>query len=134
MIPNSYKYKWSSFYNSASHMITGKNKYDSYLEQRHEIDIGRCDDIIHINFKETSDKYQKERTYSIIAPKDIILKYNNNLYNDSDYNKIDSNIKVLVNNYHSKCIIPIKHNDNTGKYELKLNSNMYFNDSNVLLF
>ena len=133
MIPNSYKYKWSSFYNSAAYMVTGKNKYDSYLEKRDEIDTGRSDDIIHINFTKTSDKYQKERTYSIIEPKDIILKYNNNLYNDSDYNRIDSNIKELVNNYHSKCIIPIKHNENTGKYELKLNSNMYFNDNNVLL-
>jgi hypothetical protein len=133
MIPNSFKYKWSSFYNSASYMVTGKNKYDMYLEERKEIDTGRCDDIFHINFKETSDKYQMERTYSIIAPKDVILKYNNNLYNDSDYNRIDSNIKELVNKYHSTCIIPIKPNENTGKYELKLNSNMYFNDSNVLL-
>jgi hypothetical protein len=133
MIPNSFKYKWSSFYNSASHMVTGKNKYDSYLEKRDEIATGRCDDIFHINFKETFGNYQKERTYSIIEPKNVILKYNNNLYNDSDYNRIDSNIKVLVNNYHSTCIIPIKPNENTGKYELKLNSNMYINDSNVLL-
>jgi hypothetical protein len=133
MIPNSFKYKWSSFYNSASHMVTGKNKYDSYLEERQEINTGRCDDIFHINFKEPFGDYLKERTYSIIAPKNVILKYNNNLYNDSDYNRIDSNIKVLVNNYHSTCIIPIKANVNTGKYELKLNSNMYLNDRNGLL-
>jgi|694.fasta_scaffold00514_30 hypothetical protein len=128
MIPNSYKYKWSSFYNSLSYITTGKNKYDADLTERDEIDIGRCDDIIHINFSESSNIFQKERTYSIIAPKDVILKYNDNLYNDSDYNRIDSNIKELVNKYHSTCIIPIKHNNNTGKYELSLTGNMYLTD------
>jgi hypothetical protein len=133
MIPNSFKYKWSSFYNSASHMVTGKNKYDSYLKERQEIDTGRCDDIFHINFINTTNDYQMERTYSIIAPKNVILKYNDNLYNDSDYNRIDSNIKELVQKYHSTCIIPIKPNENTGKYELKLNSNVYYTYNNLLL-
>ena len=133
LIPNSYRYTWFGFFNSISYITTGKNKYDSYLEDREELSTGRCDDIIHINFSETSNNFIKERTYSIIEPKNIILKYDNNLYNDSDYYKIDSNIKVLVKNYHNICEIPIRPNENTGKYELKLNNNNYSNNSNNLI-
>ena len=133
LIPNSYRYTWFGFFNSISYITTGKNKYDSSLEDREELSTGRCDDIIHINFSETSNNFFKERTYSIIEPKNIILKYDSNLYNDSDYYKIDNNIKVLVNNYHNICEIPIKPNENTGKYELKLNNNNYSNNSNNLI-
>ena len=134
LIPNQYKYKWGSLANSFSYITTGKNNYEEFLEPRIETKEGRCDDIFHINFNPSKNVgdvfYSNDRTYSIIEPKDVILTYNDNLYNGSDYNKIDSNIKALAN-YHNKCEIPIKA-DNAGKYRLSIENTRYYNDENLI--
>ena len=123
-IPDSYKYKFNSFSNSISYITTGKNQYEDYLEKREEIENGRSDNIFHINFK-----YSKDNTMSIIKPKDVILEFNENLYYDSDYNKIDSNIKV-VSNYPQKCVINMIANSK-GKYALDLENIKYYNNNNI---
>ena len=129
-IPDSYKYKFNSFSNSISYITTGKNQYEDYLEKREEIENGRSDNIFHINFN-YSYIYSKDNTMSIIKPKDVILEFNENLYYDSDYNKIDSNIKV-VSNYPQKCVINMKTNSK-GKYALDLdNINYYTNNDGTI--
>lgn len=120
LLPNDYKNKLGSISNSLTYITTGKNQYDEYLEPRTEILEGRSDNIFHINLTK-NEKYSKNNTYSIIKPKDVLLEFNENLYYNSDYNKIDSNIKAYINNYPQKCIIPIKSNIN-GKYILDLDS------------
>ena len=132
-IPDSYKYKFNSFSNSISYITTGKNQYEDYLERREEIENGRSDNIFHINFKNNPSSsspsiYSKDNTMSIIKPKDVILEFNENLYYDSDYNKIDSNIKV-VSNYPQKCVINMIHNSK-GKYALDLDNIKYYNNNN----
>ena len=120
LLPNDYKNKLGSISNSLTYITTGKNQYDEYLEPRTEILEGRSDNIFHINLTK-NQKYSKDNTYSIIKPKDILLEFNENLYYNSDYNKIDNNIKAYINNYPQKCIIPIKSNIN-GRYILDLDS------------
>ena len=120
LLPNDYKNKLGSISNSLTYITTGKNQYDEYLEPRTEILEGRSDNIFHINLTK-NEKYSKNNTYSIIKPKDVLLEFNENLYYNSDYNKIDSNIKAYINKYPQKCIIPIKSNIN-GKYILDLDS------------
>lgn len=126
LIPNQYKYKWASISNSVTYITSGKNQYDNYLINRDEIDTGRCDNIFHINFTNGNSTLPNQKTFSIIKPKPVIVEFNENLYNDSDYNKIDNNIKELVNNYHNKCEIPISPNTN-GKYVLDLIGTKYYN-------
>lgn len=133
-IPDSYKYKFNSFSNSISYITTGKNQYEDYLERREEIENGRSDNIFHINFKNNPSSsspsiYSKDNTMSIIEPKDVILEFNENLYYDSDYNKIDSNIKV-VSNYPQKCVIKMIANSK-GKYALNLDNIKYYNNNNI---
>jgi hypothetical protein len=123
MIPSQYKYKWASISNSITYMTTGANIYDSFLEPRDEIDTGRSDNIFNINFND-----DQNYTTSIIKPKPVKLEFNNNMYYDSDYNKIDETImNDISSNYPNKCMIPIKENDN-NKYVLKIDETVYYNN------
>jgi hypothetical protein len=125
LIPFEYKYKMDYISNSVSYLATGKNQYDAYLQDRDEITSGRSDNIFHINFSGSS--LSKEQTYSILSPKNVELNFNENLYYNSDYNKIDKTVKDAIN-YPIKCTIPIKANTN-GKYILDLDkSNIIYND------
>jgi hypothetical protein len=104
-------------------MTTGANIYDSFLEPRDEIDTGRSDNIFNINFND-----DQNYTTSIIKPKPVKLEFNNNMYYDSDYNKIDETImNDISSNYPNKCMIPIKENDN-NKYVLKIDETVYYNN------
>jgi hypothetical protein len=131
LIPNQYKYKWASISNSVTYITSGKNQYDNYLTDREETDEGRCDNIFHINFTNGSVALPKEKTFSIIKPKPVILEFNKDLYHDSDYNKIDSNINELVGKYHNKCVIPINPNQ-YGKYALDLKQTSYYNENGLI--
>jgi hypothetical protein len=123
MIPSQYKYKWASISNSITYMTTGANIYDSFLEPRDEIDTGRSDNIFNINFND-----DQNYTTSIIKPKPVKLEFNNNMYYDSDYNKIDETImNDISSNYPNRCMIPIKENDN-NKYVLKIDETVYYNN------
>lgn len=129
LVPFEYKYKMASISNSVTYLASGKNQYDAYLEPREEITTGRSDNIFHVNFNNSSDM-SNEKTYSIITPKDVLLNFNENLYYNSDYNKIDGNIRNYIK-YPNKSIIPITSNTN-GKYILDLSSNVlkyYYNDT-----
>ena len=129
LIPNDYKYKLSSISNSLTYITTGNNQYDEYLEPRIEIMNGRSDNIFHVNLNKI-DGEDINKTYSIIKPKNVLLNFNENLYYDSDYNKIDSNIKAFIGNYPQKCIIPITSNSD-GKYILDLiSTNIKYYDNN----
>ena len=129
-IPDNLKYKLNSVSNSISYITTGKNQYEDYLEPREEIANGRSDNIFHINFNYSSN-YSKDNTMSIIKPKNVILEFNENLYYDSDYNKIDSNIKV-VSNYPQKCFINMKANSK-GKYALDLDNIKYYTNNDLII-
>ena len=129
LIPNDYKYKLSSISNSLTYITTGNNQYDEYLEPRIEIMNGRSDNIFHVNLNKI-DGEDINKTYSIIKPKNVLLNFNENLYYDSDYNKIDSNIKAFIGNYPQKCIIPITSNSD-GKYILDvISTNIKYYDNN----
>jgi hypothetical protein len=131
LIPNSYKYKLASLSNSLTYITTGQNQYDEYLEPRIEIKNGRSDNIFHVNFNKVNNRTDINKTYSIIKPKPITLNFNENIYYDSDYNKIDSNIKAYIGNYPQKCIIQIM--DDNGKYKLDLDKmNYYDNNDNII--
>lgn len=115
LIPSEYKYKMNYISNSVTYITTGKNQYDVYLKDRDEITNGRSDNIFHINL----DKLKDKTTFSIIEPKDIELNFNENLYYNSDYNKIDSTVRNNMN-YPNKCIIKVKPNSLSGKYILNI--------------
>jgi hypothetical protein len=125
LIPNEYKYNWGIITNSVSYITTGKNQYDEFLTDRDEINIGRSDNIFHINF----NTYDKDKTLSIIEPKTVLLKFNENAYYNSDYNKIDNNINAVIN-YPKQCLLNIKPNEK-GKYILDLDkTNIKYYDKN----
>ena len=136
LLPNSYKMGFSSISNSLTYITTGKNQFDEYLDDRDDINTGRSDNIFHVNFTDinpilSSSNINKDNTYSIIEPKDVILEFNENLYYNSDYSKITKNIKDVIN-YPTKCAIPIIPNP-SGKYSLNIDTIKYYNSNNALI-
>ncbi len=132
LLPDDYKIKLKSISNSLTYITTGKNQYDDLLDTRDEIFEGRCDNIFHINFNDYP-VYNKINTYSIIEPKDVLLEFNEDLYYNSDYNKIDSNIKEIIK-YPQKCIIPIKPTTNSnGRYTLDIENSKYYDKNNAII-
>jgi len=127
LLPDNVKYKFASFTNSINYIATGKNQYDDLLIDRETITDGRSDNIFHMNIR-TNDKYDKNKTYCAIEPKQIVFNYNSNLYASSDYNKIDETLRTDIN-YPSQYIIPITA-DNNGKYILNVASSSYNIDPN----
>jgi len=112
--------------NSITFAMTGQNIYDKYLINREETTDGRSDNIFHINYKNNyGDITDNEKTYCTIKPKDIIINYNDNNYPNSDYNKLDDDLKKDMN-YYKYYHIPIVSN-NTGKYELDLKNSTFNN-------
>ena len=128
IIPYQYKYKLNYISNSVTYLTTGKNQYEDLLKDRTEITTGRSDNIFHINF--SGDALPKEKTYSIIEPKKVELNFNENLYYNSDYNKIDETIRNNIK-YPDKCHISVITDNNTGKYILDLASSRinYYNNN-----
>jgi hypothetical protein len=133
LLPNSYKMGFSSISNSLTYITTGKNQFDEYLDDRDDINTGRSDNIFHVNITNigTIANISKDNTYSIIEPKDVILEFNENLYYNSDYNKINKNIKKEIN-YPIKCAIPIIPNS-LGKYSLNIDNIKYYDSNNALI-
>jgi hypothetical protein len=136
LLPNSYKMGFSSISNSLTYITTGKNQFDEYLDDRDDINTGRSDNIFHVNFTDinpilSTHNINKDNTYSIIEPKDVILEFNENLYYNSDYSKITKNIKDEIN-YPTKCAIPIIPNS-SGKYSLNIANIKYYNTNNELI-
>jgi hypothetical protein len=132
LLPDDYKIKLKSISNSLTYITTGKNQYDDLLDTRDEIFEGRCDNIFHINFNDYP-VYNKINTYSIIEPKDVLLEFNEDLYYNSDYNKIDSNIKEIIK-YPQKCFIPIKPTTNSnGRYTLDIENSKYYDKYNAII-
>lgn len=128
IIPNEYKYKWGSISNSITYMTSGKNIYDNLLKDRYTTDDGRSDNIFHITFNDDSDF-----TTSIIKPKPVQLEFNENIYDNLDYNKIDKNIIIDISEkYPNKCIIPIEPDDKK-KYALSIDEIKYYNKDNKLI-
>ena len=129
LIPKEYKYNWGTIANSVSYITTGKNQYEEFLSDREETLIGRSDNIFHINFND----YDKDKTFSIIEPKNVLLEFNENAYYNSDYNKIDSNFNAVIN-YPKKCLLNIKPNEK-GKYILDLNKDniKYYDKNNSII-
>ena len=128
IIPNEYKYKWGSISNSITYMTSGKNIYDNLLKERYTTDDGRSDNIFHITFNDDSDF-----TTSIIKPKPVQLEFNQNIYDNLDYNKIDKNIiSTISEKYPNKCIIPIEPDDKK-KYALSIDEIKYYNINDNLI-
>ena len=128
IIPYQYKYKLNYISNSVTYLTTGKNQYEDFLIDRTEIKTGRSDNIFHINF--SGNALPKEKTYSIIEPKKVELNFNENLYYNSDFNKIDETIRNNIK-YPDKCHISVITDNNTGKYILDLASSSinYYNNN-----
>lgn len=119
------------FSNNISYLTTGQNIYDNYLLPRDEIKEGRSDNIFHINYKNTyGTVIDKNKTYCTIRPKDIIINYNENNYPNSDFNKLDADLKNDID-FYNYYYIPITDNKTTGKYELDLSRSTFNNNPSM---
>lgn len=125
MIPSDLRYKYTSLTNSLNYITTGKNQYEDYLIDRETITTGRSDNIIHMNFN-NQEEFQKEKTFCSLTPKEIVLNFNSNLYQSSDYNKLDKNLREDLR-YPIKYEIPITNDPNTGRFTFDIKQSYYYN-------
>ena len=126
LIPCSLRYKFNSFTNSVSYITTGKNQYENYLIDREMITTGRSDNIMHMRFNNLQG-FQKEQTYCVLKPKDILLNFNNNLYPSSDYNQLDQSLREHLK-YPDSYTVPIG-TDKSGRYSLDIDNSYYIQDN-----
>lgn len=127
MVPDEYRYKFSAMSNSFGYAITGKNRFDNELKDRELLETGRSDNIFHLNLTNNS-RLQSTKTYCTIKPTDGIFKFNDKLYPNADYNKIDPDILNDLN-YKKQYVVPITY-DSNGKYIINLDNSYYNNQDN----
>jgi len=95
MIPDKYKFSFSSMTGSFNYMITGKNQYEDYLEQRETVenDVGRSDNIFNLRFKNTINSFINNKTYSILKPNNIQITLDMAKNPTSDINRLSDTFK-----------------------------------------
>jgi hypothetical protein len=132
IIPNDFKYKYTSLTNSLNYITTGKNQYQDYLEPRKTLETGRSDNIFHMNFDISGSEYSKEKTYCTLKPKPIVFNFNSNLYQSSDYNRLNENLRNDIQ-YPNKYTIDITStSSSSGRYVLNVeNSKYYINNTAI---
>ena len=120
--------------NNITYATTGQNIYDKYLIPREEAkEEGRCDNIFHINYKSRYGNINTDKmTFCTIKPKDIIINYNDNNYLNSDYNKLDDDLKKDLD-YYKYYYIPVIDNANNGKYDLDITNSTFNNNPTINL-
>jgi len=134
MVPDKYKYSFSSMTGSFNYMITGKNQYDEYLEKRETVenDAGRSDNIFNIRFKNTTNNLINNKTYSILKPNDIKITLDMTKNPTTDLNRLPDNFKSepyfgLFDNYTLPVYAP------SSNWVLDVN-NAYFSSNDNSIF
>lgn len=128
LLPPEFKYSFASLTNSISYITTGKNQYEDFLIPRETLDVGRSDNIFHINLQ-NHGSYDNRKTFCALSPKEIDFTFSSNLYTSADYNKLDENLRNDIN-YPTSYTIPFK-TDN-GRYALDIGGSYYNKDINKL--
>jgi hypothetical protein len=134
MVPDKYKYSFSSMTGSFNYMITGKNQYDEYLEKRETVenDAGRSDNIFNICFKNTTNNLINNKTYSILKPNDIKITLDMTKNPTTDLNRLPDNFNSelyfgLFDNYTLPVYAP------SSNWVLDVN-NAYFSSNDNSIF
>jgi hypothetical protein len=134
MVPDKYKYSFSSMTGSFNYMITGKNQYDEYLEKRETVenDAGRSDNIFNICFKNTTNNLINNKTYSILKPNDIKITLDMTKNPTTDLNRLPDNFNSelyfgLFDNYTLPVYAP------SSNWVLDIN-NAYFSSNDNSIF
>ena len=110
LIPNRYKYSFSSLFGSFNYLLRGKNQYENYLEKRETVenDAGRSDNIFNIHFDTNTAGFPSDKTHSILKPKNVIIEFSSNSDPNSDFNRLPDTFKAQAYfSLYDKYTIPV---------------------------